>query len=423
LEVEHGGTGETRAGTRLSLALIFFIMLLDIVGLTILGPVAPYIVRQYSSEALMVTLITVIYAAAQFLAAPLLGKLGDRYGRRPILLISVFGSVVGYVMFGLGGSLWILFLSRLIDGITGGNLSTASAYIADVSKPEERAQNLTLVGMAWGLGLILGPALGGVFSQISLEAPAFCAAGLSSLGVLIGFFLLPESLPKERREVAPIRLKDLNPFVAIGQMARKPGLSWLLVVLCLFNFTFNSINTTESVFMIWKYAALPWQVGLQLVLLGIAIAVVQAAFVPKLVPRYGEKRVAMLSILGQAVGGLAAFFSPFLWLFYVITVLSRAVSGFVFPTLTTLLTNRVSEREIGVLMGVTTALGSLMNIFGPAWGGAVYDKVMPGAPYWMGAIVFVAAALMLVRTNAALVPAHHAPAQLAFQEGDTNALE
>jgi MFS family permease len=401
---------ETRSGTRRSLALIFFIMLLDIVGLTILGPVAPFIVRRYSSDALMVTMITVIYAAAQFFAAPLLGKLGDRYGRRPILLISVAGSVVGYVIFGLGGALWILFLSRLIDGITGGNLSTASAYIADVSKPEERAQNFTLVGIAWGLGLVLGPALGGISSQISLEAPAFAAAGLSAVGVLINFFWLPESLPKERRETAPIRLKDLNPFVAIGQMARKPGLGWLLIVLCLFNFTFNSINTTESVFMIWKFDALPWQVGLQLVLLGIAIAVVQSAFVPRLVPRYGERRVAILSILGQAVGGLAAFFSPFLWSFYVITVLSRGASGLIFPTLTTLTTNRVSEREIGVLMGVTTALGSLMNIFGPAWGGLVYDKIMPGAPYWLGAVVYVAAALMVVRVNGAPIAMYNGDA-------------
>ena len=143
-------------------------MLMDIVGMSIIFPVAPYIVQRYSSDALMVTLLTVIYAGAQFFAAPALGKISDRVGRRPVLLVSVFGSAIGYFIFGIGGALWVLFLSRLIDGITGGNISTASAYIIDVSKPEERTKNFTLLGMAYGLGFILGPAVGGVLGQWNL---------------------------------------------------------------------------------------------------------------------------------------------------------------------------------------------------------------------------------------------------------------
>jgi DHA1 family tetracycline resistance protein-like MFS transporter len=146
--------------SKFSLSLIFSIMLLDVTGITILYPVAVYIVRQYSQAALMVTLLSVIYSAAQFLAAPVLGKLSDRRERRPVLLVSLFGSAIGYLLFGIGGALWLLFLSRLIDGITGGNLSTASAYIADGSKPDELAKNFTLVGIAWGIGLVLGPAYG-----------------------------------------------------------------------------------------------------------------------------------------------------------------------------------------------------------------------------------------------------------------------
>jgi len=390
-------THEAQTTTKRALGLIFFIMLMDVVGISILYPVAPYIVRRYSDAALMVTMLTVIYAAAQFFAAPVLGKLGDRYGRRPVLLVSVFGSAIGYVVFGIGGALWVLFLSRLIDGITGGNMSTASAYIADVSRPEERARNFTLIGMAWGLGLVVGPALGAAFGQFSLEAPAFIAAGLSLLSVLLGFFWLPESLPREQRETAPMRAHDLDPFSSIGGMARQPGLGWLLLVLCLFNFAFNGINSTETLFMIDKFAAQPWQIGLQLALLGVALAVVQATLVPRLVPRYGEKVVASVCLLGQALGDLGTFFAPLLWLIYPITVLNRAVSGFIFPTLTALSANRVSPREQGVLMGVTTALGSLMSILGPLWAGAAYDRVMPGAPYWMGAAVFVLAALMLTR--------------------------
>jgi MFS transporter, DHA1 family, tetracycline resistance protein len=383
--------------TRRSLALIFSIMLLDIVGLSVLSPVAPYIVQRYSSEALMVTMVTVLYAAAQFFAAPLMGKLGDRYGRRPVLLVSLLGQAAGYLLFGIGGSLWVLFLGRLIGGITGGNLSTATAYIADVSKPHERAKNFTLIGMAWGAGLILGPALGSLFGQISLEAPACAAAIFSLVNVLVGIFILPESLPKAERETTPMRLRDYNPLVSIADMARKPGLGWLLLVQCLFNFVFSGINSTGTLFVIQKFAAESWQIGLMLVLGGVALAVVQFLLVQRLVPRFGSRRVAIASLVGQGVWSLLFFFTPALWLIYPVNMLLSATAGFTFPTLTTLVTERVAHREVGLLMGVTTAIGSLMNIAGPLWGGAVYDAVMPGAPHWMGFVIYIFTALMLFR--------------------------
>jgi len=192
--------------TKRVLRLIFFIMLMDIVGMSIIFPVAPYIVHRYSNDALMVTMLTVIYAGAQFFAAPALGKISDRVGRRPVLLVSVFGSAVGYFIFGMGGALWVLFLSRLIDGITGGNISTASAYIIDVSKPEERTKNFTLLGMAYGLGFILGPALGGVLGQWSLSAPVYLAGSIFLVSTALVYFLLPESLPIERRAKSRLRM-------------------------------------------------------------------------------------------------------------------------------------------------------------------------------------------------------------------------
>src|SRR5512135_3446316 len=209
-----------RPGTKKSLVLIFLIMLMDVIGITILNPVAPYIVRHFNNAALSVSMITIIYAAGQFVAAPLMGKLGDRYGRRPILLISIFGQGIGYLTFGFGNTLWMLYLGRLIGGITGGNLSTAAAFIVDVSKPEERSKNFALIGMAWSLGLILGPAAGGLLGQINLAMPAFTAAGLSFINVLLCFFILPESLPKEKREILLIGLKDFNPIMSISNMAR-----------------------------------------------------------------------------------------------------------------------------------------------------------------------------------------------------------
>jgi MFS transporter, DHA1 family, tetracycline resistance protein len=390
-------TKQATASKKRSLGLIFFIMLMDVVGITLLSPVAPYIVRRYSDEALMVTMITVLYAGGQFVAAPLIGKLGDRYGRRPVLLVSLFGQAIGYLIFGLGGSLWILFLGRIIGGITGGNLSTAAAYIADVSRPEERSKNFTLIGMAWSVGLILGPAAGGILGQFHLGAPAYTAAALSLLNVLLGIFILPESLPKERRETAPLRASDFNPIVSIFEMARKPGLGWLLIVTCLFNFAFNGINSTSTLFVIEKFSAQPWHLSLLLGLAGIAVGVTTFVLVPRLVPRFGEKTVATASLIGQSFFDIAIFFVPLFWPIFPLNMLVSAISAFTFPTLTTLSTDCVPHRQVGLLMGVTTGVGSLMNIFGPLWAGTVYDHVMVGAPYWMGAIVLVMAGLMLVR--------------------------
>ncbi len=385
--------------TRTALRLIFCILLMDVVGITILIPVTPYILQRYSSDALMVTMVTSVYAAAQFFAAPILGKLSDRYGRRPVLLVSVFGSAIGYIIFGIGGALWILFLARLIDGFTAGNMSTASAYIADISEPEERAKNLGLIGVAWGVGLVIGPALGAVFSRISLEAPAFAAAALSLLNVLLAFFLLPESLPKVRRETAPIHVSDFNPFTSIGAMIRRPTLGVLLLVLCLFNFAFNGINSTQTLFLIDKFDAQPWQAGLLLVLAGITVAAVQMLFVQRVVERYSERLTALMSLLGLGLGAVAIFFAPRFELIYPLTVFNSSMSTFTFPTIGTLTTNRVMPHEYGVLMGVTTALNSLMTIFAPLWAGAMFDAVMPGAAHWMSAIIYVLAALILVRVN------------------------
>ncbi len=351
-----------------ALGLIFVIMLMDIIGITVLNPVAPYLVRRYDERALMVTMITMIYAAGQFIAAPLMGKLGDRLGRRPVLLFSIAGQGAGYLIFGLGGSLWVLFAARLVGGITGGNLSTAAAYIADVSAPEERSKNFAMIGTAWSLGLILGPAAGGLMGTLALEAPAYIAAVLSFVNVAVGFFLLQESLPKDRRDSTPMRGADLNPIVAIVDMARKPGLGWLLVVTSLFNFAFNGINAVGALFVIDKFHAVTWQVSVMLMLGGGTIAVCNSLLVPRWVPRFGEKTTGAVSLLGMAVFDVAIFLVPSLWLVILISMAVSAMSSFTFPTLTTLATDRVSHSEVGLLLGVTTAIGSLMNILGPLSG-------------------------------------------------------
>jgi multidrug resistance protein len=382
--------------TKRVLKIIFLIMLMDIVGMSIIFPVAPYIVQKYSGNALMVTMLTVIYAGAQFFAAPALGKISDRVGRRPVLLISVFGSVVGYFVFGIGGALWVLFLSRLIDGITGGNISTASAYIIDVSKPEERAKNFTLLGMAYGVGFILGPALGGVLGQWNLNAPVYVAGIIFLLSTALVYFRLPESLPAESRAKSRLSLNDFNPFASVAQMMRKPGLGILLLIVALFNFSFDGVNSVTGVFIKNKFHSLPLTLGLLMVAVGISTAFVQAGLIERLVKQYGEKRIAFIGLLASVIGWPLTALSPALWMLFVIAFLQGGITGFIWATTGTLAANQVKEHEQGQLAGVNVALSGLMAMLGPLWAGAAYDHVAPSSPYWIGSIILLVACGLLL---------------------------
>jgi multidrug resistance protein len=382
-----------------ALGFIFSVVLLDVIGLAILMPVQAYIVRQYSDDALMVAMIPVIYAGAQFFAAPLLGKLSDRYGRRPVLLISIFGSALGYFLFGVGGALWVLFLSRLIDGFTAGNASTASAYVADVTPPQDRARNFGFIGMAYGLGFILGPALGGLLSGISLNAPAYAAGILSLLGAVVGYFILPESLPQEKRETRPLRVADLNPFASISEMLRRPTVGGLLIAQCLFFFVFNGNNNLLPVFMIEKFVVQPWQIAVLFAVGGITMAVMQGGLVGPLVKRFGEKSLAINSLFLQALAAIGMVSVPALWMLYPIAVINSLGTGLIWPTVGALLANSVSDEEQGKVSGVGTALGSLMSVFGPLWAGTAYDHIAPMAPFWLGAVLFMFAGFLLTRVK------------------------
>jgi MFS transporter, DHA1 family, tetracycline resistance protein len=385
--------------TKRVLRLIFFIMLMDIVGMSIIFPVAPYIVQRYSSDALMVTMLTVIYAGAQFFAAPALGKISDRVGRRPVLLASVFGSAVGYFIFGIGGALWVLFLSRLIDGITGGNISTASAYIIDISRPEERTKNFTLLGMAYGVGFILGPALGGVLGQWSLNAPVYLAGSIFLVSTALVYFLLPESLPVESRAKSRLCLNDFNPFASVAQMVFKPGLGLILLIVALFNFSFDGVNSVMGIFIKNKFTASPLTLGLLFVFVGIATAFVQGALLERLVPRFGEKRMAFVGLLGSVIGWPLIMLTPALWMLFPVTFLQSGITGFIWATTGAMAAGLVHEHEQGQLAGVNVALAGLMSMLGPLWAGGVYDEVSPNAPFWMGSIILLIACLVLARVK------------------------
>ena len=382
-----------------ALRIIFLIMLMDVIGMSIMFPIAPYIVQRYSSEALMVTMLTVIYAGAQFFAAPALGKISDRVGRRPVLLVSVFGSAIGYFIFGIGGALWVLFLGRLIDGITGGNISTASAYLIDISKPEERAKNFTLLGMAYGVGFILGPALGGVLGHWRLDLPVYTAGIIFLISTALVYFQLPESLPVERRYKNRLVPNDFNPFASVARMMVKPGLGLILLIVALFNFSFDGVNSVTGVFIKNKFGASPLTLGLLMVSVGIATAFVQATMMDRSVKHYGEKRMALVGLLASVIGWPLIALAPASWMLFPITFLQSGITGFIWATTGTLAANQVHEHEQGQLAGVNVALAGLMSMFGPLWAGAAYDHVSPASPYWMGSIILVLACLLLQRVR------------------------
>jgi len=405
-----------------ALGLIFFTMLMDIMGIALLAPVAPQIVLLYSPDAFMVTMVTMVYAGGQFLASPILGKLGDRYGRRPVLLFSILGQAVGFLIFGLGGSLGVILLGRLIGGITAGNLATATAYIADVSRRAEQAKNFALVGTAWSLGLIIGPALGGLFGQISLQTPALVAAGLALLNAVLGYFMLGRVGLLHAGRVAPARTTRSRALASTGlqpdpddrrdgQEARsgsaaagirpvQPG-----VQRCDKHGRAFHQTSTAALFIIEKFSAVTWQVSLMLMLGGISVALTNTFAVPRLVPRLGERLAGVVSLVGLGLVYVGLYFAPFLVLVDFMYMLASSMNSFVFPVLTTLSAKRVGLREMGTLMGVTSAVGSLMNVAGPLYAGVVYDHVMPGAPFWMGALVLALAAWMLSRSSIAPAPA------------------
>lgn len=384
--------------TKIALRIIFFILVLDIMGVSLLWPVAAFIVQQYSNDAIMLTILTALYSAAQFFAAPFMGRLGDSFGRRPVLILSLLGSSAGYVLFGLGGALWVLLISRLIDGITAGNQSVAAAYIADVSTPETRVKNFALFGMSWGVALVAGPALGAFFGEISLSAPAYLAAVLCALASILSYFYLPESLPKAARNTNRIQWRDANPFTTIIRILKKPTVGPVIFVLCAFNFIFNGFNSTESLYLVDKFSVSPFQLGTLLALAGLALILIQK-ILPPLLARFGHQKLGTASLLLLSVIMLVTMITPSFNLLFGVIPLRTLAAGCLFPILGALISSLVPAKEQGALMGVNTALHSAMYVFGPLWAGLVYDFIGKDAPYWIGAIGIVATAVYLYRIH------------------------
>ena len=375
---------------RRALTFIFVTILLDIMGAGILMPVVPYLVRPFRSDALTIGMLALTFSVAQFFAAPVLGALSDRHGRRPVLVISVFGSAIGYALFGIGGALWMFYLSRLIDGFTGGNLTAAQAYIADVSNAENRTKNFGLVGAAFGLGFIVGPSIGGVLAKVSLNAPAWAAAGIALTTACFGWFVLPESLPAALRRPHPLHIGDFNPFALLGKATRTPTQRALFLGIFTSRFAMMGLQTNFAVYTLNRFDYSPSQNAVVFTVLGATATFMQGFLIRRIAGRYSDRGMALTGLVIMVIGMALVGGVPAGWMLSPAIVVLAVGSGLVNPTLQSLIARAGTPEEQGVMFGASAAMTSLTAIFGPAWAGLLFDHVAWSAPYWSGA-VFLAA--------------------------------
>lgn len=370
----------------------------------ILVPIIPYLVRQFRTDATTVALLSLSFSAAQFFASPVLGVLSDRYGRRPVLLWSILGTALGHFLFGIAGSLPVMFAARILDGITGGNISTAQAYITDITPPEDRAKSFGLIGAAFGLGFVLGPAIGGALSTIHVAAPAFGAGALALLTCVFGYFLLPESLPKELRTKQPMRWADLNPLRPLVQVAQRKNLHALLTALFVLNFAFSSLQSNFALLTMARFGYTAKQNATIFAFIGLSAAIVQGVLIRRLSSRLGDRKMVVIGYTTMITGFLGVSLAPNETLLYVATALISGV-GFASTAQTALLSHRVGPREQGWLMGSLQSVLAVTRVLGPLYAGPVFDMFGPGAPYWSGALFLMLAFVLTMSAIAKPPPA------------------
>ncbi|HSX10084.1 MAG TPA: MFS transporter [Candidatus Saccharimonadales bacterium] len=385
---------------------------LSVMGIGIVIPVLPFIVQHYmpgaSNEdiAFNVGLMLSLYSVCQFFAAPPLGALSDKYGRRPILLFCLLGSAIGYLLFGIGGSLTILFLGRIIDGLTGGDISTIFAYIADVTKPQDRGKMFGIIGATVGVGFMLGPTIGGFVSLINLSAPFYLAAGITILNMLFGYFVLPESLKKEDR-MSDFSLHHLNPFATLVSVLSNITVKTILLIGFFYFLPFSQLQGIGS---IYSKDVLHWSaanIGIYFLVVGAIDIITQGFLSGKLIHKFGE---LPLVLAGLSVTGFAYLCNAFLVVFpstvfaYIAVIIYALGSGLIEPSLGGLVSRAASPQEQGRVQGANQSLQSITRIVGPLLAAYLYG-FMPNLPY-ITCVLLSLIAIVYVLNKRKIILAH-----------------
>jgi DHA1 family tetracycline resistance protein-like MFS transporter len=368
---------------------IILVVFIDLLGFSLILPLLPYYAETFKANNFVTGLLVASYAAAQLIGAPLLGRLSDRYGRRPILIASIFGTFIGFLLLGFAKTLAMLFAARILDGLTGGNLSIAQAYISDVTEAKDRSKGLGMIGAAFGLGFIIGPVTGGFLSQWGYAVPALVAAALSFINLILVYAWLPESLTPEKRT----RMDQRKPAVTFGallQALRRPFTGSLLVTRFFFGLAFAIFQTIFSLYTLTKFNLSAQSTGLILTYVGVLSVVVQGFLVGRITARFREDIliVGCAALMALSLAGWALAPSV---IALIVILTPTAISGGILNTLlSSTLTKAVEPQEVGGILGLSAAVESSTRMFAPIIGGALLQQLGTWAPGSFGAIVMAA---------------------------------
>ena len=391
-----------------ALGFIFITLLIDIIGFGIIIPVLPSLIQSLTHSTMSQTAkyggwLVFAYASMQFVFSPVLGNLSDKYGRRPILLFSLFGFGIDYLFLAFAPSIFWLFIGRMIAGITGASITTAAAYIADISTPEKRAQNFGMIGAAFGLGFIIGPFLGGTLSHYGVRIPFFAAAGLSLLNWLYGYFILPESLSKENRR--EFDWKRANPLGALQQLNRYPVIAGLVLSITLIYISAHAVQTTWSYFTIERLKWDAKMIGYSLGVIGVCIMIVQGLLVRAVIPKLGQEKSVYIGLAFYTLGFVLFAYASTTWMMFAFTAV-YCLGGIAGPSIQGLISTHVPANEQGELQGALASLMSATSVIGPLLMTNIFayftkptaSIYFPGAPFLLGAFLTFISTILAYRS-------------------------
>jgi len=375
------------------------------IGFSIIIPIVPFLVQPYRSsqgeQAVVVTLLTSVYAVCVFFTAPALGALSDKYGRRPLLLLCLLGSAIGYFVFGIGGALWVLFVGRIIEGVTGGSISTIFAYFADIIPPEQRTKYFGWVSAVVGVGTIIGPTLGGLLAKFNYSAPMYFGAIITLLNVVYGFFFMPERLNKKNR-LKEITFSRLNPFIQLANVLSIKNLNRLLVSAFLLWIPNGSLQAIFSQFTMDTFSWKPALIGLMFSIMGLQDIISQGFIMPKLLKRFSDQQIAIVGMLSEIIG-YSLIAASALFTFYPLLIAGMFLFGFgdsIFgPSFNGMLSKSVHSSEQGRIQGASQSIQALARIIGPIIGGQIYVLLGHTAPAFMGMVLITAAIVVLHKSK------------------------
>lgn len=404
---------------------ILVTVFMSVLGIGLIIPVLPALITELAGGELaagarVYGLFVAVYAGMQFLFAPLLGALSDRVGRRPVLIVSVLGAGVDYLMMGLAPGLGWLFAARVIAGITAANITVANAYIADITAVEDRAKSFGLIGAAFGLGFIVAPAIGGVLGDIGLRVPFFVAAAVALVNGLYGLLVLPESLPRERRQA--FHWQRANPIGSVLTLRTFPGVGGLALVIAIANFAQATLQAVWVLFTAFRFGWGPLENGLALAFLGVLTTAMQGAGIRPILRILGERRAVLLGLGAAVVSYLLYAFIPAAWMMPLVMVIGSA-SGITGPALLGMISRSVADGLQGSVQGAIASLSSLAAIAGPLIGSALFalfttpgaTLTFAGAPFLFGAFTLACGLLIALRVGA---PVGAPTGALATQQTD-----